>query len=122
MRNESSQSAGVIDASTHRESTSDSATRGHSHVPVHYQPKTQKGIVIFAGVLVVALLAAFAVVQFRHHGAHADLANETARAAGAPVAVDAIRVGRSGSHSILALPGEARSFYETTLFARTNGY
>lgn len=40
----------------------------------------------------------------------------------APVPVAAVRVGRAGNNKLMSLPGEARAFNETTLYARTSGY
>lgn len=44
------------------------------------------------------------------------------RAASLAPSVDVVRVHRAAAESILTLPGEARSFSETTLYARTSGY
>ena len=39
-----------------------------------------------------------------------------------PIAVDAVRIDRAAADKVLTLPGDTRSFYETTIFARTSGY
>ncbi|MGA2501010.1 MAG: efflux RND transporter periplasmic adaptor subunit, partial [Tepidisphaeraceae bacterium] len=56
------------------------------------------------------------------HNAEAILAADMERAAAEPATVDVVHVQAAPAASTLTLPGEARSFYETTIFARTSGY
>jgi RND family efflux transporter MFP subunit len=91
-------------------------------VPTGYKSSTWVGALVF--VLVVAVALAVVYVR-RHHaaGQNADeLRAEVQRGVDEPVAVDVVHVQASPAQSILSLPGEARSFYETTIFARTSGY
>ena len=94
----------------------------HSQIPVHYASKTRFGIIVFAIVATAGLLAAFFFIHRANNTTESALSVATERASNQPVAVDAVRVTRSVPEKFITLPGDARSFYETTIFARTSGY
>ncbi|HET6247160.1 MAG TPA: efflux RND transporter periplasmic adaptor subunit [Tepidisphaeraceae bacterium] len=98
------------------------ADNGHSRMPVHYSSHTSRNVTVFAAVIAVALLVAFFVVHHFHSNNASALETATDQAIGRPVPVDVVRVQRASAEGLLNLPGDARSFYETTLFGRTNGY
>ena len=92
------------------------------HVPTRYAPKTGRYLAIGAGALGLALAAAFLVV---HHvrGRHSNqLADEAATALKTPPVVDVVSVKPSPTRQPLALPGETRAWYQSTLYARVSGY
>ena len=95
---------------------------GHSHVPVHYSGSTNWGVIIFAIVVAVVLCVLFVKGQHARQRAAAELAGESTQSADQPATVDTVRVLPAPGQTTLTLPGEARSFYETTIFARTSGY
>jgi RND family efflux transporter MFP subunit len=92
------------------------------HVPTGHRPSTWIGVLVFA----LALAAGLAFLYIRGEKARkhsaAELEAEVRHSAEEPTAVDVVRVQPSPAQTLLTLPGEARSFYETTIFARTSGY
>lgn len=100
----------------------DAAGHEQSHVPVRYSSKTGRAVVFFAVVVVAALaVAVFFGVHSRSH-AQANLQHDAEDAADAPAPVNVMHVQHAPPESLISLPGEARSFYETVIFARTSGY
>jgi RND family efflux transporter MFP subunit len=94
----------------------------HSHVPVHYARSTRWGVMVFAIIVAVALCIVFVMGQHARHQAAAELARESSQSSDQPAIVDTVRVVTAPTETTLSLPGEAKSFYETTIFARTSGY
>lgn len=92
------------------------------HVPTGHKSSTWMGVVVF----VVALVAGLGFLYVRGQRARkqttAELDAEVRHSIDEPTAVDVVHVQPSPAETLLALPGEARSFYETTIFARTSGY
>jgi len=95
---------------------------GHTHVPVNYQPRTRVGVVVFAIAVAIGLLIVFYVVQHSHHTEEASLKDDVRDAGQTALPVDAIHARRGSPEKLVTLPGDAQAFYETTIFARTNGY
>jgi RND family efflux transporter MFP subunit len=91
-------------------------------VPTGYSGPTRIGVILFAVALAVALSISFYRGQRARHKATVELKEEVERTADAPMTVDVVHVHPAASGTSLSLPGEARSFYETTIFARTSGY
>jgi RND family efflux transporter MFP subunit len=98
------------------------AQLAHGHVPVHFLPRTRRSVAIFATAVVLGLITIFAFMQFLHYRAAQALENDVDREGAAAPRVDAVRVRRASGEKLFTLPGEARSFHETTIFARTSGY
>jgi RND family efflux transporter MFP subunit len=95
---------------------------GGHHVPVHYPGKTGARATLLAVSIVVAMIAVF---LFRHisNARESDaLAVNIHDAAGQPINVDVVHVQTVSGHTRLTLPGEARPFADSTVFARTSGY
>ncbi len=95
-----------------------------NHVPVRtdYAPRTGRKISIAAALLAAALLVAFFVVQ---HGQKRDenaLKAATADHAAALRLVDIVIAKPASATHSLALPGETRAWYESTIYARVSGY
>ena len=75
-----------------------------------------------AGAVAMILLLAFLIVRFtKVHDEH-RLARETGVAAAAAPAVDVIVVHSGPSSGTLSLPGETAAWYESTIYARVDGY
>ena len=94
----------------------------HSHVPVNAAPGMGRKIAIFVAIVAAGLAVGFFI---RHqHAAHAsaELSEQTVAGADAAPTVDVIRVEYASPNHLLALPGEARPWIDTTLYARVNGY
>ncbi len=93
-----------------------------THVPVHYSRRTPLNVIFFALIVAAALAILFFWVRHSRRKATATLETDTAQLAEQAVPVDVVRIHHSVGESLLTLPGDARAFYETTLFGRTNGY
>lgn len=94
----------------------------HSHVPIHYSRRTPMRVLVFGGVVAAALVAVFAWGLISRHRAQSSQETEVERDAGAPVPVDVVHVQHAPPEKVLSLPGQASSFYETTIYARVSGY
>ena len=95
---------------------------GHSHVPTHYPPRTKRRMLIAGAAVLVALGAVFTFRYIFNAREEAPLAAEMQKAANEPIAVDVVHVIKGDPKSTVKLPGEARPFRESTVFARISGY
>ena len=77
------------------------------------------GSTVFA---VLALAAAFFLGAHRRDRDAADLRKAAEESADAPIPVNVMHVEPAPADNLLVLPGDARSFAETVIFARTSGY
>ncbi|MDB5289692.1 MAG: Efflux transporter periplasmic adaptor subunit [Phycisphaerales bacterium] len=94
----------------------------HSHVPTHFKKRTQFRVIVFALLAAAVLVSVFVLGQHSRGKAASELADAVHHSAEQPISVDVVRVERAGAETALTLPGEATSFYETVLYARTSGY
>lgn len=94
----------------------------HSTMPVHARTGTGRRIVIGVVVLVVILAVGFAIRYHHNASAEANLASDTSAEADAPAPVDVVTVSRVSPQHELDLPGEARAWYQSTIYARVSGY
>jgi RND family efflux transporter MFP subunit len=92
------------------------------HVPVKSSPGTGRNIVVGVIALVVVLGIGFGLRHRQNAATSMDLANQVKETAETPALVDVVRVGYSDRTSELELPGEARAWYESTIYARVSGY
>jgi RND family efflux transporter MFP subunit len=93
-----------------------------SHVPIHYSARTTISVTVFAVLIAIGLSVVFFLEHRSRLNAAAALQLRTTLAGDRAISVDVVRVQRAASNGVLNLPGDARSFYETTIFGRTNGY
>lgn len=77
---------------------------------------------IFAGLVCLVLLPGFLVVHHVRSARLTALSKETFKQASAPPAVDVIEVRKSPPSFALTLPGETAAWYESTIYARVDGY
>jgi RND family efflux transporter MFP subunit len=77
---------------------------------------------ILAGIFVAMLLIGFVVVQMSKTSHENALERMTLNAAAAPPAVEVIAVESAQSALPLTLPGEIAAWYESTIYARVDGY
>jgi RND family efflux transporter MFP subunit len=94
----------------------------HDEVSTHFDPetgrRTKRGVRTAVAFLVVCCLV---VIVVRYFHAHAVAkAGETAYSTPPPVDVVIARPATAGQD--LVLPGETAAWYETTIYARVNGY
>jgi RND family efflux transporter MFP subunit len=80
--------------------------------------RTKRGVVIAAAILLVGCVAVIVVRYFHAHAV--AMAGETAYSTPPPVDVVIARPATAGQD--LVLPGETAAWYETTIYARVNGY
>lgn len=93
-----------------------------SHVVTHARPGTGRRIGIFALVLVLVLSGFYVVGRIPRRRRQTELDEAANDAKERPPAVNVTRPTEAPAITELSLPGEARAFYETTIFARTSGY
>ena len=93
-----------------------------SHTPIKPVAGTGKRVAIATSLVAVALVLLFAFGLWSRHRSEKALDTETEGQAQAPEAVEVATVHRAAPKTFLTLPGDARAFNETTLYARTNGY
>jgi RND family efflux transporter MFP subunit len=87
-----------------------------------FRPGTGRRLQVAALAVAIVLAVGFIVVrQMRSHAA-AELADATEIEAAAAPRVVAIRAGHPPSVETLTLPGETAAWYESTIYARVNGY
>jgi RND family efflux transporter MFP subunit len=94
----------------------------HEQVSTHFSPetgrRTKKGVGFAAALLLLCFLVVMVLRYVHAHGV--AKAGETAYAAPPPVDVVIARPATLGQD--LVLPGETAAWYETTIYARVNGY
>jgi membrane fusion protein, multidrug efflux system len=91
-------------------------------VPTNIAHGTGRRMQILAGAVAGVLLAGFVVTHIiRSHSAD-RLAAATATHAAAPPLVDVVTVQSAPQTDVLALPGEAAAWYESTIYGRVDGY
>jgi RND family efflux transporter MFP subunit len=94
----------------------------HDGVSTSFAPdtgrRTKRGVAIAAALLLVSFVVVSAVRYFHAHGV--AKAGETAYSTPPPVDIVIARPTTNGQD--LVLPGETAAWYETTIYARVNGY
>jgi RND family efflux transporter MFP subunit len=75
-----------------------------------------------AALLGVALVVGFLLVQRSKAKQFAELQSDSAANAAAPPGVDVVTVRRASPTQSIPLPGAARGWYESTIYARVSGY
>jgi RND family efflux transporter MFP subunit len=101
----------------------DDVSRGeHDEVSTNFDPetgrRTKKGVGVAVTLLLVCFIAVIVVRYF--HARSVAKAGETAYSTPPPVDVVIARPATAGQD--LVLPGETAAWYETTIYARVNGY
>ena len=100
----------------------DETSHAEFHVPTGFTPQTPRRISFVAALLVVALCVGFAVVEARKHRQAQQLISQAGISADAPPTVDVVSIQRSPTTQPLTLPGQTSGWYESTIYARVNGY
>jgi RND family efflux transporter MFP subunit len=96
----------------------------HGHVPVQtgYVRGTGRSLGLFVGLLAVALIVGFFVVQRLKHSDQANLRDEAALRVQQLPPVEVVRAQSAPPTQTLVLPGETRGWYSSTIYARVTGY
>jgi RND family efflux transporter MFP subunit len=86
--------------------------------------KTHTGLKLTIVVLIfaAALAGGFYWVHRDRAGQEADLAAQTSQTSAEPATVDVVHVTPAPSSLPLVLPGETHGWYQSTIYARVNGY
>ena len=94
----------------------------HTPVSTAYASSTGRRLRLFAGAFAVILLAAFYVVQQSRSHQEAALEASTLQSTAQAPPVEVITVSTAPPTQELTLPGETRGWYNSTIYARVNGY
>jgi RND family efflux transporter MFP subunit len=99
-------------------------TEPHPHpaVPDGYEPRTGSRMRTAAAVLAVVLVGAFLLVSSIKAHDQSVLAAATEAKNHEPPIVEVMTVSTAGPAEVLRLPGEARGWYTSTIYARVSGY
>ena len=98
------------------------APSSQPQVATNIAPRTGSKLTVFAIIFALALIAGYVVVNHNASMREKALVEETTTTADEPPAVDVVTVQNAPPTQLLALPGETRAWYETTIYARVNGY
>jgi RND family efflux transporter MFP subunit len=98
------------------------ARQGARPQPQHPASGTGRRIQIFVAGIAIALAAGFFIVHEGRQQAAADLAQETKEQAALPPPVIVSVAEKAPATTSLTLPGNTAAWYESTIFARVNGY
>ena len=90
--------------------------------PTRFGPRTGRRLRFIAGGVALVLLLGYLLVTELHGNAAAELAETTRLDAAAAPAVVVVRAEHSPATQTLTLPGETAAWYESTIYARVNGY
>ncbi len=94
----------------------------HHRIKTDYSPKTGRTLAIATGVLALMLIVGFAIA-FAVRGHREQLAVDQASAvADAKETVDVVDVRPTAASYPLTLPGQTAGWYQSTIFARVDGY
>jgi RND family efflux transporter MFP subunit len=100
----------------------DLAKAGENAVSTEFASDTGATLKIAVGLFVAVLVIAFLIVQFRRWHEQSELDAQTVSAAGAQLSVNVVTVKYGPETESLKQPGNVRAWYETTIYARVNGY
>jgi len=92
--------------------------------PSHADSATDTGNKIrrFALILGIVLIVGFLIVHFRKSYEAGEVARGTAETSSAPPLVNVITVRQAPASLALKLPGATAAWYESTIYARVDGY
>jgi RND family efflux transporter MFP subunit len=94
----------------------------HPDQPTGDHAGTGRRLQITAVIVAVCLAVGFLVVHHMRGRAATELADTTRAEAAAPAAVVVVRAAHAPTMQALSLPGETAAWYESTIYARVNGY
>lgn len=94
----------------------------HSHVPVHYPPRTGLILGVAALLVTVGLGGAFYWVNHRRVTQELHVEAQTLSEANEAPVVNVVTVQPASNVHLLSLPGEARAWSASTIYARVSGY
>jgi RND family efflux transporter MFP subunit len=87
-----------------------------------FEPGTGRRLKLMVGGLVLVLAAGFLVVRVARWHHDSALTQQALKEASAPVPVDVVTVQAGQAGLPLTLPGQTAAWYESTIYARVQGY
>lgn len=91
-------------------------------ISTDFHPRTGRFLVLGIGVLVVVLGIGFVVADLVRHHDEKAADHQASTAAAGKVTVDVVTVRHAPSNYPLTLPGETAGWYQSTIYARVDGY
>jgi RND family efflux transporter MFP subunit len=92
------------------------------HVPINYSSRTGRRAVVAAAAIAAGFLLLFLLRHTSNAREQLALTRDLQDTAAQAIAVDVVHVQHIAGQTHLTLPGEARPFANSTVFARTSGY
>ncbi len=86
------------------------------------KPDTGRKVKISSGIVSLALIAGFLLLQHMQSSHQADLTRLAFKRASTPAVVNVIRGQNAPSSFALTLPGETEAWYDSTIYSRVDGY
>jgi RND family efflux transporter MFP subunit len=94
----------------------------HGKVSSQYAPRTGRMLATGVAVLVLVLTIGFAVAYAVRHHSEQSAVEQASVVADGKETVDVVRVQPTASSYPLTLPGQMAGWYQSTIFARVDGY
>lgn len=91
-------------------------------VTTSFLPGTGRRLKLMVGGLIIVLLVGFLIMRTARWHHDSVLSDEAVKDAAAPMPVEVITAHGAKSGQALTLPGETAAWYESTIYARVNGY
>lgn len=92
------------------------------HSPAGLQPGTGRRLKLMVGGLILVLLVGFVAMRVTRSLHDRNLGSEAVTAASAPQPVEVVKAKAASTGRPLTLPGQTAAWYESTIYARVNGY
>jgi RND family efflux transporter MFP subunit len=86
------------------------------------RPDIGRKVKIFVSLVSLALIIGFFVIHHKKTAYQVDLADAALERASSPPLVNVIKAQNAPASSPLTLPGETAAWYESTIYARVDGY
>jgi RND family efflux transporter MFP subunit len=95
---------------------------GSARISTQYAAGTGRLLAFATGALAILLIAGFIVAMFVRHHFESLAAQRVTEATGSKEAVDVVEVRATSNSYPLTLPGQTAGWYQSTIFARVDGY
>jgi len=92
------------------------------HSPAGFQPGTGRRLKLMVGGLILVLLVGYGAMRVTRSTHDRTLGSDAVTAASAPQPVEVVTAKAASTGRPLTLPGETAAWYESTIYARVNGY
>jgi RND family efflux transporter MFP subunit len=96
--------------------------RAPHNAATSFEPGTGRRLKLMVGGLILVLAAGFLIVRVARWHHDSALSQQALKAASEPVPVDVVTVKTGQTGLPLTLPGQTAAWYESTIYARVQGY